>query len=86
MWKVGCTKDAFAVWAAKVLALGYSVGRVEEGPKDGGGGGGGGARRLLERRLVQIYTPGTAVEGLLGAGGRAGGRSGAPLRHRGASA
>lgn len=24
MRKCGCTKDAFAVWAAKVLALGYS--------------------------------------------------------------
>jgi hypothetical protein len=49
--------------APKVLALGYSVGRVEEMPR--GGGGGGGARKLLERRLVRIYTPGTAVDGLL---------------------
>jgi len=63
MWKVGCTKDAFPVWAAKVLALGYSVGRVEEMARTQGPGAG--ARKLLERRLVRIYTPGTAVDGLL---------------------
>jgi hypothetical protein len=30
--QVGCTKDAFGQWAARVLALGYAVGRVEEMP------------------------------------------------------
>ncbi len=83
--QVGCTRDAFPAWATKVLALGYSVGRVEEvrapagatahdrggnGATAGGGGGcgGKGGRRggaggaLLVRRLVRIYTPGTAVD------------------------
>ncbi|GLC58458.1 DNA mismatch repair protein msh6 [Pleodorina starrii] len=64
MWKVGCTRDAFPSWATKVLALGYSVGRVEE--IRGGAGGDCGGRRagggLLVRRLVRIYTPGTAVD------------------------
>lgn len=27
MWTVGCTVSAFNEWAAKVLALGYAVGR-----------------------------------------------------------
>ncbi|WIA19151.1 hypothetical protein OEZ85_003799 [Tetradesmus obliquus] len=61
-WKVGCHKDYFATWCAKVLAQGYSVGRVEEMPAAAGRARGG---RLLERRLVRIYSPGTAVEGLL---------------------
>ncbi|KAI8475530.1 MAG: muts domain V-domain-containing protein [Monoraphidium minutum] len=64
MYKCGCTKDAFATWAAKVLALGYSVGRVEEMPR-GAQGGRAAGQKLLERRLVRIYTPGTAVDGLL---------------------
>ncbi|KAG2482754.1 hypothetical protein HYH03_018348 [Edaphochlamys debaryana] len=75
MWKVGCTRDAFPAWAAKVLALGYSVGRVEESragpgggqqgqPKGGGKGAGGGG--LLTRKLVRIYTPGTAVDSYFG--------------------
>ncbi|GFH06059.1 DNA mismatch repair protein, partial [Haematococcus lacustris] len=64
MWKCGCTKDAFPAWAAKVLALGYSVGRVEEvhsrGPRSAQAAGkGGAAGSVLERRLVRVYTPGT---------------------------
>lgn len=48
----------------QVLALGYSVGRVEEMPvvthsKAAAGG------KLLQRKLVKIYTPGTAVDGLM---------------------
>jgi DNA mismatch repair ATPase MutS len=46
-----------------VLALGYSVGRVEEMARPQGPAAAG--RKLLERRLVRIYTPGTAVDGLL---------------------
>jgi len=54
----------------QVLAQGYSVGRVEEMQRassraGAGGGGGGGGSKLLVRQLVRIYTPGTAVEGLL---------------------
>jgi len=50
----------------QVLALGYSVGRVEEmHPAGARGSGGGGSSRLITRQLVRIYTPGTAVEGLL---------------------
>eukprot|EP00878_Enallax_costatus_P030154 GHUV01032811.1.p2 GENE.GHUV01032811.1~~GHUV01032811.1.p2 ORF type:complete len:467 (+),score=156.57 GHUV01032811.1:2135-3535(+) len=60
MWKVGCHKDYFGVWCAKVLAQGYSVGRVEEMPRTSSKGS-----KLLVRQLVRIYTPGTAVEGLL---------------------
>jgi hypothetical protein len=64
MWKCGCTAGAFATWAAKVLALGYSVGRVEEMTRSQAPAVGAG-RKLLERRLVKICTPGTAVDGLL---------------------
>lgn len=55
------------VAVSQVLAQGYSVGRVEEMPAAAAAGGraGGGSSKLLERRLVRIYTPGTAVEGLL---------------------
>jgi len=63
MWKVGCTAGAFHQWAGKVLALGYSVGRVEEcrGSRKNvlqhvGG------RTLVARKLVQIYTPGTILD------------------------
>jgi DNA mismatch repair ATPase MutS len=47
---------------SQVLAQGYSVGRVEEMPPAAGGSS---SSKLLVRRLVRIYTPGTAVEGLL---------------------
>lgn len=46
-----------------MLAQGYSVGRVEEMPAATHRGSGSG--KLLVRQLVRIYTPGTAVEGLL---------------------
>lgn len=50
----------------QVLAQGYSVGRVEEMQRGSSrAGGGGGSSKLLVRQLVRIYTPGTAVEGLL---------------------
>lgn len=42
-----------------MLAQGYSVGRVEEMPRSSAAG------KLLVRQLVRIYTPGTAVEGLM---------------------
>jgi hypothetical protein len=52
-----------------VLALGYSVGRVEEQPAAAGAAGrassSAGGSKLLVRQLVRIYTPGTAIEGLL---------------------
>lgn len=48
----------------QVLAQGYSVGRVEEMPAAPNRVGGG-SSKLLVRQLVRIYTPGTAVEGLL---------------------
>jgi hypothetical protein len=53
---------------AQVLALGYSVGRVEEMPAGSartGAGASSSSSKLLVRQLVRIYTPGTAVEGLL---------------------
>jgi hypothetical protein len=50
----------------QVLALGYSVGRVEEMPAGSARATGGrSSSKLLVRQLVRIYTPGTAVEGLL---------------------
>ena len=55
MWRVGCQASSFTWWCSKVLALGYSVGRVEEMPVDGDHSG------ILERQLVQMYTPGTSV-------------------------
>lgn len=53
-----------AVCQPQVLALGYSVGRVEEMPA-GASRAAGSSSKLLVRQLVRIYTPGTAVEGLL---------------------
>ena len=64
--QVGCNVDAFPAWATKVLALGYSVGRVEEMRRCAGAPGKQGD--LLQRRLVRIYTPGTAVDGYLQVG------------------
>ncbi|KAK9829493.1 hypothetical protein WJX72_006189 [[Myrmecia] bisecta] len=58
MWKVGCHKDYFTSWASRVLALGYSVGRIEEYPSLKGQG-------ILSRRLACIYTPGTVNDGAL---------------------
>lgn len=51
----------------QVLALGYSVGRVEEMAAGAARGAAGvsSSSKLLVRQLVRIYTPGTAVEGLL---------------------
>ncbi len=74
--QVGCNKDVFPMWAAKVLAMGHLVGRVEEvgSSKDSKTG-------LVKRRLVKIYTPSTAQEavrsrrnrqGWAGRAGRAG--------------
>lgn len=55
----GATSGAMSV-CTQVLAQRYSVGRVEEMPRASSNG-----RKLLVRQLVRIYTPGTAVEGLL---------------------
>jgi DNA mismatch repair protein MSH6 len=69
MWKVGCTAGAFHQWACKVLALGCSVGRVEECRSSKGeavqqiGG-----RKLVARKLMQIYTPGTMLDSFGGSG------------------
>lgn len=64
---MGCHKDFFPQWAAKVLALGYPVGRVEElpGSKDPDG-------NILQRRLVQVYRPGIAVGTMYEVGPHAG--------------
>jgi DNA mismatch repair ATPase MutS len=57
----------------QVIALGYSVGRVEEMARTQGGPAAAAAgRKLLERRLVRIYTPGTAVDSLLAVRGTGG--------------
>lgn len=57
MWKCGCSGISFGQWAAKVLALGYNVGRVEEcGHRPKG-------QKLVIRRLVQIYSPATLIHG-----------------------
>ena len=47
MIKCGCSHDSFDVWAARVLGLGLSVGRVEEMGRGEGGGG------LVSRKLVR---------------------------------
>ena len=48
---------------SQVLAQCYSVGRVEEMHSVSNKASA--ASKLLVRQLVRIYTPGTAVEGLL---------------------
>ncbi|KAL4858267.1 DNA mismatch repair protein Msh6 [Chlorella vulgaris] len=58
MWTVGCVLTAFNEWAAKVLALGYVVGRVDEdkrGQREPG-------TKLIKRTLTRIYSPGTLLE------------------------
>lgn len=55
-WKCGCRATSFQWWAKKCISLGYGVGRVEEvqsGSKVKN------AAKVVERRLVQTYTPGT---------------------------
>ena len=59
MWKLGCSAPAFEKWAARVLALGYSVGRVEEVPGQKTGEG------LVRRQLAQVYSPGTLPPGVM---------------------
>ncbi|KAL4430604.1 hypothetical protein ABPG77_005844 [Micractinium sp. CCAP 211/92] len=61
MWTVGCNVSAFNEWAAKVLALGYPVARVDEckrGSREPGSA-------LVKRTLRQIYTPGTLLDGAM---------------------
>lgn len=61
MWTVGCNTSAFNEWAAKILALGYPVARVDEckrGSQEAGG-------TLVKRTLRQIYTPGTLLDGAM---------------------
>ena len=72
MQKVGCHKDHFDAWAAKLLGQGYAVARVEETSrreggahvkdKDGGKGGKGtntkgGSGSIVEREVSEIYAP-----------------------------
>ena len=71
MQKVGCHKDHFDAWAAKLLGQGYAVARVEETSrreggapvKDKDGGAGkvtdtkGGSGSIIEREVSEIYTP-----------------------------
>ena len=69
MWKVGCSASSFGQWAGRVLALGHSVGRVEECRRAGDGSNMQSRTTttttpkssLVKRRLVQLYTPGTAL-------------------------
>jgi DNA mismatch repair ATPase MutS len=65
MWKVGCNAASFGNWAAKVLTLGYCVGRVEEvgTAADAAAGRSRGEAKLVPRKLVQIYSPATVIEG-----------------------
>lgn len=56
------TRGAGMAFSLQVLALGYSVGRVEEMHSAAARGS---SSKLITRQLVRIYTPGTAVEGLL---------------------
>jgi len=65
MWKVGCNAASFGNWAAKVLKLGYCVGRVEEvgTAADAAVGRSRGEAKLMPRKLVQIYSPATVIEG-----------------------
>lgn len=53
MWKVGCRASSFDFWCMKALSLGHAVGRVEEIHGAEGHG------TILQRELVQVYTPGT---------------------------
>ncbi|KAI3425826.1 hypothetical protein D9Q98_007801 [Chlorella vulgaris] len=58
MWTVGCVLTAFNEWAAKVLALGYVVGRVDEdkrGRRETG-------TTLIKRTLTRTYSPGTLLD------------------------
>ena len=57
MWKCGCSKSNFDHWAARVLGLGLSVGRVEEVGKGSAPEKG----KILRRELVEVITPGTAT-------------------------
>ena len=63
------TGASCAIAEGQVLALGYSVGRVEEMPAEACTDpaslpGGIHPSKLMVRRLVKIYTPGMSVEGL----------------------
>ena len=70
MQKVGCHKDHFDAWAARLLGQGYAVARVEEtARREGGGTAGGdaaggskaegakGKGGIIEREVSAIYTP-----------------------------
>ena len=72
MQKVGCHKDHFDAWAAKLLGQGYAVARVEETSRREGGAPGkdkdggkgckgtstkGGSGSIIEREGSEIYTP-----------------------------
>ena len=72
MQKVGCHKDHFDAWAAKLLGQGYAVARVEETSRREGGAPGkdkdggkgckgantkGGSGSIIEREVSEIYTP-----------------------------
>eukprot|EP00889_Picochlorum_renovo_P003260 jgi/Picre1/30290/NNA_005654.t1 len=49
----GCRASSFDFWCMKALSLGHAVGRVEEIHGAEGHG------TILQRELVQVYTPGT---------------------------
>ena len=61
MQKVGCHKDHFDAWAARLLGQGYAVARVEETARREGGGskaeGAKGKGGIIEREVSAIYTP-----------------------------
>eukprot|EP00887_Chlorella_sp_A99_P008065 scaffold12.g8065.t1 len=60
---VGVTLAAFPQWAAKVLALGWKVGRVDEDPRGRTGGRGG--VPWWGEGCAQAYTPGCLVDGAM---------------------
>ena len=69
MHRAGCRAQSFMFWASKVVALGYSVGRVEEvgslnAPSASKAGKGSvssiaSKAKTKERALVQVYSPAT---------------------------
>jgi DNA mismatch repair protein MSH6 len=72
--QVGFTKDKFTFWAAKLIALGYKIARVEqkESPtaqaKNARESDSTGKSRVLKRELDRIISPGTIVDEELLAG------------------
>ncbi|EJT46755.1 DNA mismatch repair-related protein [Trichosporon asahii var. asahii CBS 2479] len=67
MKMVGVPEQSFEFWAAKFLAAGYKVGKVEQAETAIGmemrTTKGGGAKEIVRRELAQVFTNGTIVDG-----------------------